>query len=1105
MRYSPRPLWLNSARMIRPLRWKLLSAMLTSLLLPAAVSLVVAQGPANTSPVLDDPLKEGTVDKVLPTLPVGKGLVMPIAASDVDGDALSYTVTSSNPKIHVRARTAQPHLKLAVRHASSGAGDVAFEGELDFQVLRQWTPETAGFINGFAQSNYYLPRPEGTGTRHTIFHRVIKGFMCQTGDPNGHTRNVRDGAQTISHGPGFNFDDEFHPGVIFTGRGQMAMANAGFDGFYNGSNNSQWFVTVGPQRHLDFNHTIFGQLVRGWDLLDKMNNVRLQDQPTRTDLPAGTPDDPEKNSSPITPIEITGATVVPNFTDAVLVITAEAPGTSTISVAISDGKGGTATQSFTVTAEHDGSNSPPFFAQFPLDGPLSATNGEAFALRALDLEDDYLFTSSLTLTGDAVNQVVGNSLQVFPVKRSGTGTAPTTGKHLVGMNTSQYDMTGASSGGTDDQRSATFVIGEKPITAEGIPVSGAPGIALTASLASFSDADARGDKSGYGARINWGDGSTPALASAAEIVRDPSQPNLVAYHIKGTHTYSRAGTYNIKVSIESTTGLKKTVRTIAVISESPVKVFGEAITAQGARVANQVLATIEDSAAATDPSLYSARVNWGDGTATVGTVKRAGSGQLFVTGTHDYRDTDSYSVLVEVTKAGTVAPVVGWATVRAVNAKAPRFLPPFSKARIISDIAQVTTKKGAKALLTTVGSGLNEQTMATLGLVVISYGGETVPASSIRFYLSADRNFNLENEEYEDSSVQPPVTRINPKDIPVTIGKNKKALKIIPLKRGVSGQLDFDKTSTDTRIYLPKGEPGLGYYLLAHFDYKEPLVAPGERFAVEDLGSPISVIGRDTPRANDSSQTVELMENAGSFNVRSFKVRIARRPSSEVKIPLSIVGSFGQQDPSEFYFTAKPPAEGKYLTESPDHEVIFTPEMWDQGTKEQEVSLTVKNDNVAETGDQRLSVRIGGAKSNDPLFQNRVAGPLSVYVRDENANVTISRTALTTKEPNVNGTFEIALRSPLPLAGRSVSIKLTSGNPAEGKLAIGNGTPANEVTVVLNAATSKATIQVVAQDDLVDEATNPQYTITVHPTVSDDPDYHNVNPPDITVTNEDNE
>ena len=107
------------------------------------------------------------------------------------------------------------------------------------------------------------------------FHRVIPDFVIQGGDPKG------DG----TGGPGFQFDDEFTPSAIFSGNGQLAMANSGKD-----TNGSQFFVTLGPQRALDFNHTIFGQLVRGLDVAQAIANV-----PT------------DSNDTPTTPVVITGA------------------------------------------------------------------------------------------------------------------------------------------------------------------------------------------------------------------------------------------------------------------------------------------------------------------------------------------------------------------------------------------------------------------------------------------------------------------------------------------------------------------------------------------------------------------------------------------------------------------------------------------------------------------------------------------------------------------------------------------------------------------------------------------------------------------------------
>ena len=80
----------------------------------------------------------------------------------------------------------------------------------------------------------------------TPFHRVIDGFMIQTGDPTG----------TGTGGPGYSFADEFHPELSFDKPFLLAMANAG-----PGTNGSQFFITVGKTPHLNRRHTIFGEVV----------------------------------------------------------------------------------------------------------------------------------------------------------------------------------------------------------------------------------------------------------------------------------------------------------------------------------------------------------------------------------------------------------------------------------------------------------------------------------------------------------------------------------------------------------------------------------------------------------------------------------------------------------------------------------------------------------------------------------------------------------------------------------------------------------------------------------------------------------------------------
>jgi cyclophilin family peptidyl-prolyl cis-trans isomerase len=120
------------------------------------------------------------------------------------------------------------------------------QGEILCQLHADKVPNTVNNFIFLAREGFY---------DNVTFHRVIKDFMAQTGDPTG----------TGSGGPGYTFSDEFHPDLRHDAAGILSMANAGPN-----TNGSQFFLTHVATPWLDNKHSVFGKITEGMDVLNSI-------------------------------------------------------------------------------------------------------------------------------------------------------------------------------------------------------------------------------------------------------------------------------------------------------------------------------------------------------------------------------------------------------------------------------------------------------------------------------------------------------------------------------------------------------------------------------------------------------------------------------------------------------------------------------------------------------------------------------------------------------------------------------------------------------------------------------------------------------------------
>jgi cyclophilin family peptidyl-prolyl cis-trans isomerase len=486
------------------------------------------------------------------TVPAGKSLIIPITATVTNGRPLTYTITGTTNAMAIVVHTNDPFWKLNVAQACApnapgsfqtpfrgGLATVTNVGDMTFMLFPEYAPNTVSIFQGLSDSGFY--------NTNTIFHRVINGFIIQGGDP-------------LTNGTGglvFQYNDEFNPQAIFSGNGQLALANSG-----ENTDGSQFFVTEAPYRYGDFQYTIFGQLVRGFNVLTNIENTPV-----------------DSNDRPLANEIITQASMVPDTADTVITLVAtNAAGVSNkVTVVADDGAGGRATNTFVAISITDSnSNNQPFFFGNIVTNTVAPVNKTVTnILNALELDSEQLYWWA-SWTAGSVSGVTTNSVLkslTYNVTNSGGQlqfyvTPPT---NFAGQVECQFVVSSTTDESPYYYLDYYFTFGDTPINAQAsaLPPQ-VPGMFTNLLLATFTNGVAGSAVTNFTANVQWGDDSITAAAITTNLAR--------MKEVFGSHTYTNSGVYPIAITIQSGLGFT------AVVSNAVTVVPSLSLTTSGTNI-----------------------------------------------------------------------------------------------------------------------------------------------------------------------------------------------------------------------------------------------------------------------------------------------------------------------------------------------------------------------------------------------------------------------------------------------------------------------------------------------------------------------------------------
>jgi cyclophilin family peptidyl-prolyl cis-trans isomerase len=375
--------------------------------------------------VLEDrQLLAATLQAIAPvTVPALQGDTIPLLADTGATTAQTFTVTSGNPDIAASIATG-PFWTLGVSYNDSSAPATNFTGTLVYQLFQNLTPNTVSEISSLTTTGQFA-------STYDYFNRVYAGFVIQGGS------QTPSGAEPNPPAP---FANEDLQQLAFTGTYQLAMANAGG----TDSNSSQFFTTLGPNDAvLNYNYTLFGQLLTGTSTINEMLNIPLSNN--------GFDPIPTEPDFPLTISSATLSTTNPNGTLIVDTTQARVGETSTITVTAHEANGTEATQSFVVTVgpyggstsevqtETQGAIGNVNFKPYATPVNTSVSENSAVAVQLLG-QNTYPDTSvSVPLTYSLVSQPSHGTVSDF---NASTGTFTyTPAPGYVGADSFQYTVT----------------------------------------------------------------------------------------------------------------------------------------------------------------------------------------------------------------------------------------------------------------------------------------------------------------------------------------------------------------------------------------------------------------------------------------------------------------------------------------------------------------------------------------------------------------------------------------------------------------------------------------------------------------------------------------